>query len=58
MCDLPTTIPQTYHVMANKIDFVTELLQGSIVTVNGLDIKVIEPAEWILNKLNLGDIDD
>lgn len=59
MCDPPTTIPQTYHIMVNKIDLVTEISQGSIVTVNGIEFKVIEPAEYILNKLDsLGDTND
>jgi hypothetical protein len=55
-CETPTTIPQTYHIIVDKIDFVTELLQGSFVTVNGIDVKVIEPADYILNKLrSMGD---
>ena len=59
LCETPTTIPRTYHIMVDKIDFVTELLQGSFVTVNGIEIKVIEPADYILNKLRaMGDFND
>ena len=52
-CEPPTTVPKTYYVIVDKIDVIEELPQGqgAFVTVNGLDIKVIEPADYILKKL-------
>ena len=48
----PLTIPRTYHVLVDKISHIIEpnTNQGCCVYV-GHELWVIEPADYILNKL-------
>ena len=52
-------VPRTFHIFIHKIEYIIEQDVGSTVVLNNTALNVIEPAEYILNKLkSIGDLND
>ena len=62
LTEFPTSfhvVPKTFHVIVDKIEYIIEKESGSTVVFNNTELEVIEPAEYILKKLNsFGDFND
>jgi hypothetical protein len=54
-----TFVPKTFYIFIDKIDYIIEEDVGSTVVLSNEKLSVIEPANYILNKINsFGDFND